>query len=102
MRYLGIDITFEDISQSMSQSVYKVHHAIKCIDLIQEQIVRHPTLRPVVLLLKMILLKHGLNQPYSGGLNSYSLVLMATAFLQHLGIKDSISKNLLEFLRFYG
>ena len=65
----------------MSLSVYKVHHAIKCIDLIQEQIVRHPTLRPVVLLLKMILLKHGLNQPYSGGLNSYSLVLMATAFL---------------------
>jgi DNA polymerase sigma len=56
----------------------------------------------MVLLLKMILLKHGLNQPYSGGLNSYSLVLMATAFLGTYGLKNSISKNFREFLNVYG
>lgn len=34
MRYLGIDITFEDVSQSQSLSVYKVNHAIQCISYI--------------------------------------------------------------------
>lgn len=55
-----------------------------------------------MLLLKKILHIHGLNQPYSGGLNSYSLVVMATTFLKQFGVKDSISKNLREFLNFYG
>jgi DNA polymerase sigma len=52
-----------------------------------------PTLKPIVLVLKKLLLAQNLNQPYLGGLNSYSLVIMTYAFLQMFGT-TSTSKNL--------
>jgi DNA polymerase sigma len=55
-----------------------------------------------VIVLKKILQKYNLNQPYSGGLNSYSLVLMTSAFLKHFGGVQSMSKNLQEILNYYG
>lgn len=61
-----------------------------------------PTLKPIVLVLKKILLVHNLNQPYLGGLNSYSLVLMTSAFLNHCAGVESMSKNLREILNYYG
>jgi len=38
-------------------------------------------LRSIVLIVKKLLAKYGLNKPYSGGLNSYSIVLMTSSFL---------------------
>jgi DNA polymerase sigma len=55
-----------------------------------------------VLVLKKLLQTHGLNHPYHGGLNSYSLVLITSAFLKRFSGVDSMSKNLLEFLRYFG
>jgi DNA polymerase sigma len=43
----------------------------------------------------------GLNQPYLGGLSSYSLVLMVEAFFNTYSMK-TISQALLGFLDFYG
>ena len=43
----------------------------------------------------------GLNEPYRGGLSSYSLVLMITSFLNRCNAHDK-AKNLSEFLNYYG
>jgi DNA polymerase sigma len=59
-------------------------------------------LKPIVLVLKKLLQNHGLNHPYHGGLNSYSLVLITSAFLHRFNVVESVSKNLVEFLRYFG
>ena len=59
-------------------------------------------MRPIVLVLKKILHNHDLNQPYLGGLNSYSLVLMTSTFLNIFNEVKSMSKNLRELFNFYG
>jgi non-canonical poly(A) RNA polymerase PAPD5/7 len=61
-----------------------------------------PDLKPIVIVLKKLLHAHDLNQPYHGGLSSYSLVLMTSAFLRMFNEIKSISKNLLEFLNYFG
>ena len=38
-------------------------------------------LKAIVIFLKKLLDQRGLNEPYKGGLSSYSLVLMVTTFL---------------------
>ena len=57
-----------------------------------------------MLVVKKLLARHGLNKPYSGGLNSYSIVLMTSSFLQKFGINNTsaLSQNLSEFFRFFG
>ena len=48
MRYLGIDITFEDSSS-------RVNQGILCISFIKELCFKQPSLKPIVLVLKKIL-----------------------------------------------
>lgn len=38
-------------------------------------------LRNIVLIVKKLLQKHDMNRSYHGGLNSYSIVLMASTFI---------------------
>ena len=61
-------------------------------------------MRNIVLIIKKLLAKHDLNKPYSGGLNSYSIVLMVSTFLEKFGINEysALSQNLAEFLKFFG
>lgn len=101
MRHLGIDITFEDCSKQSYMAPYRINHGISCISSIQELCINQPTLKPIVLVLKKILQLHNLNQPYLGGLNSYSLVIMTYAYLRWFGT-PSTSKNLRELLNYYG
>lgn len=57
-----------------------------------------------MLIVKKLLAKHNLHKPYSGGLNSYSIVLMTSTFLEKFGIKhkSALSQNLSEFFKFFG
>jgi len=65
-------------------------------------------LRPLVLVLKYFLLQRGLNEPYSGGIGSYTLVLMLVSFLQMRSCNqpdsDFMDLGILlrDFLEFYG
>jgi DNA polymerase sigma len=56
------------------------------------------------MIMKKLLQKYDLNKSFSGGLNSYSLVLMASTFLENSGSKskDSIGQNVEQFLNFFG
>ena len=64
---------------SMSLAISSVHK-------IKELQLQYVDLRNIVLIIKKLLAKHNLHKPYSGGLNSYSIVLMTASFLNTYGI----------------
>ena len=67
-----------------------------------------PALRPLAVVLKQLLVERGLNDPYSGGLSSFALVLMIAFVLQRrrarngIDIAEDLGGALEEFLRFFG
>lgn len=108
MRLLHIDITFEcsvDNYQGNGVAGTSVTAmALSSVHKIKELQHKYTDLRSIVLIVKKLLAKHNLNKPYSGGLNSYSIVLMTATFLNKFGInhKSALSQNLSEFFRFFG
>ena len=59
-----------------------VHSGVASVDLLCHYIAIFPALRPLCLILKQFLYERGLASTYTGGLNSYCLVLMLVAYLQ--------------------
>ena len=79
-----VDITF--------QTYY--HNGIKCNALIKEYINKEPHLKPLVIVLKKLLYCNNMHDTYTGGLGSYSLVLLVVALLQVLvGVTQSTTVN---------
>lgn len=72
--YRNVNITF--------QTYY--HNGLKCNALLREYMGKDPHVRPLVLVLKKLLYVNQLHDTYTGGLGSYSLVLLVVAFLQVL------------------
>ena len=68
------------LPQTLSASL-----AISSVYKIKELQMKYKDLRSIVLIVKKMLSKHNLNKPYSGGLNSYSIVLMTSTFLEAFG-----------------
>jgi non-canonical poly(A) RNA polymerase PAPD5/7 len=68
----------------------------------------YPFLKPLFFVVKYYLYQQGLNEPYSGGMGSYALILMMVSFFQQLErIQISLKKPdlgvlLVDFLYFYG
>lgn len=87
----------QNFVQSASLAITSVHK-------IKELQLKYTDLRNIVLIVKKLLAKHNLHKPYTGGLNSYSIVLMTSTFLQKFGInhKSALSQNLSEFFKFFG
>jgi len=90
-----------------------VHHTgVHTCRVVQDLKERFPALEPLVLVVKQYLNERGLNEVYTGGLASYSLVLMMASFLQKYGgLVDSptgetkspnLGALLLGFLELYG
>ena len=61
-----------------------------------------PVLLPAQLFLKLLLRKHNLDQPYIGGISSYTLEILGLAYLQHVGNPTDISEFIMGFCDFYG
>lgn len=90
------------------------HTGVNCVALVREYITEYERiLRPLVFVLKQMVYMANLNDPFTGGINSYGLILMVVAFLQsQLGhpmttlTKDDVANNLgqffLSFLNNYG
>jgi len=95
---IQIDISMQD----------QKHYGIKCVELVKCFLKEYEVLEPLILALKNILKYANLNDPYTGGLSSYGLILMVVSFLQsQLENKKSIKINdlgmiFLEFLWYYG
>ncbi|XP_039297324.1 terminal nucleotidyltransferase 4B-like [Nilaparvata lugens] len=90
-----------DISFNMSNGV-------RSAQLIQYYKKRFPSLAKLVLVLKQFLLERDLNEVFTGGISSYSLILMTISFLQLHRRADAHLPNanlgvlLVEFFELYG
>ena len=61
-----------------------------------------PCLHPAQVFLKCLLHKNKLDQPYIGGISSYTLQLMLLAYIQHNGIPANITDAIIGICNFYG
>ena len=85
-----VDITFDHAGDQPSpphgmEGASTLHSGLASVDLLCHYVALFPALRPLTLVLKQILVERGLSSTYTGGLNSYCLVLMVVAFLQSRG-----------------
>jgi DNA polymerase sigma len=69
-------------TQTYQNPTVETHNGVASVDLILTFISVFPCLRPLALIIKQLLYEHGLSNTYTGGLNSYCLILMIVAFLQ--------------------
>jgi non-canonical poly(A) RNA polymerase PAPD5/7 len=80
------------------------------VDLVKTYLKEYEALEPLIYSLKNILKNSNLNDPYTGGLSSYGLILMIVSFLQSqleskkpIKITDNnLGRLFLEFLWYYG
>lgn len=96
--FFKIDITIKDMN----------HYGLNCVDFVKKILQYYEPLKPILLVIKHLLNKVQLNDPYKGGLSSYGLILMILAFFQQLQLLDKYEadKNhygqlLIKFLHFY-
>ncbi|XP_066255404.1 terminal nucleotidyltransferase 4B-like isoform X1 [Euwallacea similis] len=91
-----------DISFNMSNGV-------KSAELIKTYMEQFPVLPKLVYVLKQFLLERDLNEVFTGGISSYSLILMCISFLQLHPRQEGLRQNtanigvlLIEFFELYG
>jgi len=61
---------------------FNTSNGVKSATLIQDYCKRFPALPKLVYVLKQFLLQRDLNEVFTGGISSYSLILMTVSFLQ--------------------
>jgi len=61
---------------------FNMRNGVKSAELIKDFKQRFPVLSKLVLVLKQFLLQRDLNEVFTGGISSYSLILMTISFLQ--------------------
>ncbi len=95
---IPIDISMENSS----------HFGLKSVELVKEYLNKYESLEPIVFAIKTLLKLSNLNDPYSGGISSYGIVLMIVNFLINQNNKgekisiDNIGSLFYEFLFYYG
>ena len=58
------------------------HFGLKTVELVKSYLKAYKVLEPIILALKTLLNNGNLNNPYTGGLSSYGLILMVVSFIQ--------------------
>ncbi|XP_022092070.1 non-canonical poly(A) RNA polymerase PAPD7-like [Acanthaster planci] len=83
---------------------FNMRSGIACAKLIEDFIKQFPCLPHLVFVLKQFLLQRELNEVWTGGISSYSLILMAVSFLQmHVQPEPTnLGVQLIEFFELYG
>ena len=84
------------------------HHGAECVCYIKEKINEYEVLSPLTFALKTIFQKAKINDPYTGGLSSYGIILLIIYFLklkqkegEDISLKN-LGKLFCELLLFYG
>lgn len=88
---------------------FNMCNGVKSAELIKTFIDKFPVLPKLVYVLKQFLLERDLNEVFTGGISSYSLILMCISFLQLHPRQDSLRNCaanlgvlLIEFFELYG
>ncbi|EZA49943.1 non-canonical poly(A) RNA polymerase PAPD5 isoform X2 [Ooceraea biroi] len=87
---------------------FNMNNGVKSAELINSFKRRYPVLEKLVMVLKQFLLQRDLNEVFTGGISSYSLILMTISFLQLHPRQNTYSSNtnlgvlLIEFFELYG
>jgi len=102
-------IKFQDRkSHCFIDIAFQVNTGIENTKIVQSFLAQYPLLRPLTLVIKYYLKQNNLNDTWSGGIGSYTLVIMITSYLQNLtksgGLRDgeSLANLLLGFFDVYG
>ncbi|KAM4630040.1 terminal nucleotidyltransferase 4A [Polymixia lowei] len=87
---------------------FNVETGVKAARFIKDYVKRYPVLPYLIFVLKQFLLQRDLNEVFTGGISSYSLILMVISFLQLHPRIDARNPNmnlgvlLIEFFELYG
>ena len=88
---------------------FNMNNGIKSAELIGHYLREYPCLKMLVYVLKQFLLQRDLNEVFTGGISSYSLILMCVSFLQLHPRPDALLNCpinygvlLIEFFELYG
>uniref|UniRef100_A0A3P9J2E5 Terminal nucleotidyltransferase 4A n=1 Tax=Oryzias latipes TaxID=8090 RepID=A0A3P9J2E5_ORYLA len=87
---------------------FNVETGVKAASFIKDYVKKYPVLPYLIFVLKQFLLQRDLNEVFTGGISSYSLILMVISFLQlHPRINarnpnENLGMLLIEFFELYG
>nr|XP_022908345.1 non-canonical poly(A) RNA polymerase protein Trf4-1-like [Onthophagus taurus] len=87
---------------------FNMCNGVKSAELINQYLQEYPALRKLVYVLKQFLLQRDLNEVFTGGISSYSLILMCISFIQLHPRTDARLRTanlgvlLIEFFELYG
>ncbi|KAK2844302.1 hypothetical protein Q5P01_010961 [Channa striata] len=102
-------IKLTDIETEVKVDIsFNVETAVKAAQFIKSYLKKYTVLPPLIFVLKQFLLQRDLNEVFTGGISSYSLILMAISFLQMHPRIDTRRSNinlgilLIEFFELYG
>jgi DNA polymerase sigma len=88
VKTLKIDIIFNDLALPRSKDSLSLDVSEcltkRCAGYVRQQIVEHPFLKPLVVVLKKYLSLKNLNNSFMGTVSSYGLVLMILALLEDM------------------
>lgn len=96
---MKVDVTFDNSANGELSSVW---YGIKFVEWLKVEADLSPYLRPLVILLKKLVALHGYNIPFHGGISSYVLTLMVSAFLRTFPATPSIGQAFTDILVYYG
>jgi len=102
-------VKLTDVSTDVKVDIsFNMSNGVKSAELIRHFKRSYPTLQRLVFVLKQFLLQRDLNEVFTGGISSYSLILMTISFLQLHPRPDAtqpmanLGVLLIEFLELYG
>jgi len=87
---------------------FNTSNGVKSAELIKKYLAEFPCLRPLVMILKQFLIQRDFNEVWTGGIGSYSLILMTVSFLQlhpridARSMQANLGVLLIEFFELYG
>ncbi|XP_047540021.1 non-canonical poly(A) RNA polymerase protein Trf4-1-like isoform X2 [Vanessa atalanta] len=96
---------YSDVKVDIS---FNMSNGVKSAELIKQFKEKYPVLSRLVMVLKQFLLQRDLNEVFTGGISSYSLILMCISFLQlhprpdRLRQPHNLGVLLIEFFELYG
>ncbi|CAD8135405.1 unnamed protein product [Paramecium pentaurelia] len=92
-----------DISFNFSGSTYdSLHSGFITTNLVKQWMKEYPVIQQLVLILKSIIKKLGLSESYTGGLSSYSLIIMVYSYLRENRVaQNQIGEQFIDFLKYF-